>query len=154
MKIIWKIILGLSIAGNLTFAFFAIHGHGGCRMRERERDIRHDKPAFFMDDSCRIQSIVDRMVKEFSLTDAQKQQILQINYSHMRDFSSMDAKYKNDCVGAREAHIQLMKKKVDEIKAVLNDQQKARFEEFINKRRGPHRGEKDEPGDHHSEGIE
>jgi Spy/CpxP family protein refolding chaperone len=97
---------------------------------------------------------VDHMTKEFSLTDDQKQKILQINYSHMRDFITLDAKYKNDCVGAHEAHLQLMKKKVDEIKAVLNDEQKAKFDGFINKRKGVRRGEHRGHGDQPSEGLE
>jgi len=152
MKLIWKIILGLSIAVNLTFVFFVIHGHMGCR--ERVRDFHHDKQSFFMDDSCRIESMVNHMAKELSLTDAQKQQILQINFSHMRDFNTADTKYKNDCIGAREAHIQLMKKKMDEIKAVLSDEQKARLNEHMDKMKGPHHGDHGEPGSHTSEGLE
>jgi Spy/CpxP family protein refolding chaperone len=89
-------------------------------------------------DSCNIQLMVDDMAKQLSLTDQQKQQILEIHYKHMQDMKALQGKYKNDCVGEREARLQLRQKLDADIKAVLTQDQQTKWNEFIKNRRGPH----------------
>jgi Spy/CpxP family protein refolding chaperone len=91
-------------------------------------------------DSCHIQLMVDDMAKQLSLTDQQKQQILNIHYKHMQDMKALQTKYKDDCVGEREARRQLWQQMHTDVKAVLNKDQQVKWDEFIQQRRGPHEG--------------
>jgi Spy/CpxP family protein refolding chaperone len=89
-------------------------------------------------DSCRIQLMVDDMKKALSLTDEQVDKIEQIHYAHIQEVKAIDEKYKNDCVGAREARWALRDKMDTDVKAILNEEQKSKYDEFIDDRRGPH----------------
>jgi hypothetical protein len=146
MKAIWKIILGLAFATILVLAFVIIHG------RPCGKDFHHYRKSNVINDSCRIEVMVNEMAKELSLTDAQKQKILQISFSHSSDMNTIESKYKDDCVGAHEAHMQMMKNKQDEIRAVLNDDQRKKFDEFQNKMRDFHHEERGEHWHHPREG--
>jgi Spy/CpxP family protein refolding chaperone len=152
MKTIWKIILGLEFILILILAFFVFRGH--MCIKENHRDWR----PHFMVDSCHVQGMVNDLSKELSLTEDQKQKILQISYSNMQDMNTIDSKYKNDLEGARKARMEQMHKKMDEIKAVLTDVQKTKFDELLNKRKGPYHGEPfghwghGDPRGHHMDG--
>jgi Spy/CpxP family protein refolding chaperone len=89
-------------------------------------------------DSCRIQLMVDDMKQALDLSDKQVKEIEQIHYDHMEEAKEMKSKYKNDCVAARDARIAMRDKVHQEIEAVLNDDQKVKFGEFIAQRKGPH----------------
>jgi Spy/CpxP family protein refolding chaperone len=91
-------------------------------------------------DSCHIQLMVDDMAQQLSLTDQQKQQVLEIHYKHMQDMKALQGKYRNDCVGEREARNQLRQQMHSEVMAVLNKYQQAKWDEFIKERCGPHGG--------------
>lgn len=89
-------------------------------------------------DSCRIQLMVDDMRQALDLSDKQVKEIEQIHYAHMEEVKNLQDKYKGDCVGEREARRSMREKVHEEIKAVLNDEQKVKFDEFIAQRQGPH----------------
>jgi Spy/CpxP family protein refolding chaperone len=112
-------------------------GNGRGKAYDHGPGPRHGYP-----DSCRIQLMVDDMKKALSLTDEQVDEIEQIHYAHIQEAKSIDEKYSNDCVAAREAHWALRDKMDSEVKGVLNDEQKNKYEEFMNERRGPHNSHK------------
>jgi Spy/CpxP family protein refolding chaperone len=89
-------------------------------------------------DSCHIQLMVDDMKQALDLSDKQVEEIEQIHYKHMQEVKDLQMKYQGDCVGEREARRSTRDKVHEEIKAVLNDDQKAKFDEFVADRRGPH----------------
>ncbi len=94
-------------------------------------------------DSCRIQLMVDDMREPLSLSDNQVQQIEQIHYNHMEEAKELRRKYKNDCVGARDARKEMRDQVQSEVKDVLNEEQKKQFDAFLAGRRsnhGPHHG--------------
>ncbi len=132
MKSKVKVFLVVTIAILMNIAFVNINGQSGDMEHHYSRN-QHEMP-----DSCHIQLMVEHLAKELLLTNDQKQKILQINYAHMSDFKAIKTKYKNDCVGEEEAHKQAIQKKDDEIKAVLNDPQKAKFDEILNERQEHH----------------
>ncbi|MBA7529525.1 hypothetical protein ES705_21723 [subsurface metagenome] len=98
----------------------------------------HGRHGHWVSDSCRVQLMVDDLSKELSLTDEQKQKIEEIHYAHINEVKELREKYQNDCVGARDARIQLRQKMDDEVKKILNKEQQAKYEEFMSERRGPH----------------
>lgn len=89
-------------------------------------------------DSCRIQLMVDDMKQALDLSDEQVKKIEQIHYTHMKEAQNLQNKYKGDCVGEREARRSMRDEIHKEIKEVLNDEQKVKFDEFIAQRQGPH----------------
>ncbi len=98
----------------------------------------HDGSCPWMTDSCRIQLMVDDLSKELSLTEQQKQQIEEIHYAHISEMRQLRSKYKNDCVGEREARFQLRDKLDKDVKSVLTKEQQEQFDSFMCERRGPH----------------
>jgi hypothetical protein len=94
-------------------------------------------------DSCHIQLMVDDMAKQLSLTDQQKQQILNIHYRHMQDMKALQGKYKNDCVGEKEARNKLWQQMHSDVMTVLNKEQQTKWDEIMKDRRGPHGGRHD-----------
>jgi hypothetical protein len=132
MKLKVKVLLVTAIAILMNVAFVNINGQSGDTEYQYGRNT-HEAP-----DSCRIQLMVEHLAKDLLLTNDQKQRILQINYAHMNDIKTIKAKFRNDCVGEDEAHRQAMQKKDDEIKAVLNDPQKAKFDDMLKKQKEPH----------------
>lgn len=97
-----------------------------------------------MSDSCRVQLMADDLAKELSLSDKQKKEIEEIHYAHMIEVEKLHKEYesKNDCVGERNAHIQLKEKMDADVKKVLDEKQQTLYDEFMKERRGPH-------GNHH-----
>lgn len=104
----------------------------------------HGGQGHWKPDSCRIQLMVDDLVKELSLSEEQRKQIEEIHYAHIDDVEKIHTEYKdkNDCVGERNARIQLKEKMDAEIKTILNKEQQTLYDEFMRERRGPH-------GNHH-----
>ncbi|MBN2524170.1 MAG: hypothetical protein JXB24_12940 [Bacteroidales bacterium] len=98
----------------------------------------HDGPGTWMTDSCRILLMVDDLSKELSLTEEQKLEIEEIHYAHISEMKQLRNKYKNDCVGEREARFQLRDKLDKDVKAVLTKEQQEQFDSFLCERRGPH----------------
>ena len=78
------------------------------------------------------------MKQALDLSDGQVKEIEQIHYAHMQEVKDLRGKYSDDCVGEREAHRALRNKVHTEISAVLNDEQKVKFGEFIAQHKGPH----------------
>jgi Spy/CpxP family protein refolding chaperone len=89
-------------------------------------------------DSCRVQLMVDDMRQALSLNDQQVAKIEQIHYAHIQEMKAIDQQYTNDCVGARDARWALRDKIDSDVKAVLNEDQKVKYDEFVAERRGPH----------------
>jgi len=109
-----------------------------------------DKPhhGHGMPDSCHIQKMVDDLAVVLVLTDQQKQQITTISYAHMQEVKALHEKDKNNCEGNKEAHDQLRQKMDTDIKAVLNKDQQAKYDEFMKEKRGPqckHHGDMKNP---------
>ena len=82
--------------------------------------------------------MVDDMREPLSLTDKQVATIEQIHYDHMQKAEQLRGKYKNDCVGAREARRAMRDQVQSEVKDVLNDEQKKQFDAFLAGRRSHH----------------
>jgi hypothetical protein len=99
-------------------------------------------------DSCHIQLMVEDMTKQLSLTDQQKQQILNIHYKHMQDMKTLQGKYKNDCVGENEARNKLSRQMHADIMTVLNKEQQTKWDEIMKDRGGPHGGHHDWNNNH------
>ena len=92
-------------------------------------------------DSCHVQLMVDDLAQQLSLTDAQRQKVLDIRLAHIDEINKIQAKYAGDCLGERNARWDSRKKMDEQIKAVLNDDQKQKYEEIMGQWRGPyHRG--------------
>ncbi len=91
-------------------------------------------------DSCHMKQMVADMAKELSLSDDQQLKIEEIHYAHMQEMKALHDKYKNNCEGEPEAHHKLMQKLEGDIKAVLNADQQAKYDEFIKDKRGQHGG--------------
>jgi Spy/CpxP family protein refolding chaperone len=101
-------------------------------------DVPHHNGGYGPPDSCHIQLMVDDMAKQLTLTDQQRQQILEIHYKQMQEVKALPAKYKNDCVGEREARNQLRQQIHTEVRAVLNKDQQVKFDKSMKERCGRH----------------
>lgn len=134
MKSVLKVsVLSVMILLVAAWNVEAQPGNGRGKAYDHGPGPRHGYP-----DSCRIQLMVDDMKKALSLNDEQVDKIEQIHYAHMQEAKSIDEKYSNDCVAARDAHWALRDKMDTEIKNVLKEEQKTKYDEFIKERRGPH----------------
>ncbi len=100
----------------------------------------HGGHGHWRSDSCRVQLMVDDLAKELSLSDKQRKEIEEIHYAHISEVQKLHKEYesKNDCVGERNAHIQLKEKMDAEVKKVLDKEQQTLYDEFMKERRGPH----------------
>ena len=91
-------------------------------------------------DSCHVQLMVGDLAQQLSLTDAQQQKVLDIRLAHIDEINKIHAKYAGDCLGERDARWESRKKMDTQIKALLNDEQKQKYDQIMSQRRGPHRG--------------
>lgn len=89
-------------------------------------------------DSCRIQLRVDDMRQALDLSENQVKQIEEIHYAHVNEAKAIQKDYQDDCVGEREARRSLREKMDKEVKATLKKEQLAKYDEFMEARRGPH----------------
>lgn len=89
-------------------------------------------------DSCRIQLMVDDLRQEIGLNDQQVKNIEAIHFAHIAEVKAIRSEYRNDCVGARQAHWDLRAKVDGEVKALLNAEQGKKYDAFMAERRGPH----------------
>lgn len=89
-------------------------------------------------DSCHIQLMVDDMKKALDLSEKQVDQIEQIHYAHIAEVKELKTEYQDDCVAVRDARIAMRDKVHADVKAVMNDEQQLKFDEFIAERMGPH----------------
>lgn len=121
-----SLILGfLIIAGNLN-------------AQQRQRSEQQHPP--MLPDSSRIVQMVDEMATSLALTQEQKTKVSELHMVHFAEAKKMMEKAKS----AHEQH----RKKMDafrgefekEVKALLNEEQKAEFEKFV-KNRGPRPGQ-------------
>ena len=134
MKAIVKLSMMLALAAMVpVFSANAQPGPGKC-----PHGKGHGFGPGFGSDSCHIQLMVEDMADSLSLTDEQKAAILDIHYTHMQEMKSISGQYQNDCVGEREARIASRNKMDEAIKKVLSDDQLAKYNEFMEGRRGPH----------------
>jgi Spy/CpxP family protein refolding chaperone len=92
----------------------------------------------FGPDSCHVQLMVDDLAKELDLSEDQEAKILQLHYDHMAEVKAFRTEYKNDCVGARDARLASREKLDNSIIKLLDDEQKGKYKEFMDDRRGPH----------------
>lgn len=132
-----KTILRLSLAVMLlsTVAIFSADGQRG---HGRWQGHGHGGGFGFGPDSCHIQMRVADLADELGLSDKQEKKILDLHYAHMEGVKTFSTKYKNDCVGAREARITFRTEFDDSVKKILNSDQLAKYDEFMDDRRGPH----------------
>lgn len=134
MKTMVKLGMMLALATSLAvYTTEAQPGHG-----KGERGYGPGNGMGFRPDSCHLQLMVDDMAKALSLTDKQKADILELHYAHMAEMKSIPGKYKNDCVGEREARIAARKELDESVKKLLTAEQLAKYDEFMEQRRGPH----------------
>jgi Spy/CpxP family protein refolding chaperone len=90
-----------------------------------------------MPDSCRKKCMDDKLAKELSLTDVQKQKISEIHASH---FEQMKALREADsiCFAKSKDQHQKLRAEIDkEIKQILTDDQKVKFDALKADRKGP-----------------
>jgi Spy/CpxP family protein refolding chaperone len=101
----------------------------------------HDgPPSKNMPDSCRKRCADERLARELSLTDVQKQKLAEIHASH---FEQMNALRKADSANfekSREQRQQVQEKINTEIKQILTDEQKVKFDAFVAERKSKHKG--------------
>ncbi|MBN1951030.1 MAG: hypothetical protein JW801_07490 [Bacteroidales bacterium] len=102
------------------------HGHG--------RGPGHG----FGPDSCHLQLMVNDAAKEVGLTEKQEAELLQLHYDHLAEIKTINANNKNDCVAARDARIASREKMDTRIKKMLSEDQLAKYDQFMQERRGPH----------------
>lgn len=139
MKSIGKFSLGLTLAVFFAFAFVNIQAQPGNDDHHRGMHMNN------MPDSCHVKMMADKLAQELSLTDAQKQKVLEIEYSHMKEMKAINAKLESAMDEARKAHEKVKQAVEGEVKVVLNDDQKVKYDEFLSKRQDSHHGEH---GDH------
>jgi Spy/CpxP family protein refolding chaperone len=100
----------------------------------------HEGPGGPMPDSCRAKCMIDNLSKELSLTADQKQKVEAIHKAH---FEEMKAAREQDsiCMAKnREQHEQMRSEMDNEIKKILNDEQKVKFDSLMKDKREPHKG--------------
>lgn len=134
MKSSLKMKWGLLI-GTLFFVSTIIIAQPG-RGKEPRQGQGYDR----MPDSCRAKCMIDNLSKELSLDAGQKQKIETIHFAH---FEKMKVVREQDslCMARnRERHDKIRDDMDNEIKAVLSEAQKAKYDSIMNGRRGPYRG--------------
>ena len=86
-------------------------------------------------DSASITQMVDELATALSLTEDQKSAVSELHFSHFAEANALMKKNEGD----REAMDSLRKDLETQVKALLTDDQKAKYEEII-KSRGPRPG--------------
>jgi Spy/CpxP family protein refolding chaperone len=100
----------------------------------------HDGPGGPMPDSCRAKCMIDNLSKELSLSEDQKQKVTAIHNAHSKE---MKVLHEQDsiCMAKNKEQHELMRTEMDnEIKKILNDTQKVKFDSIMTEKRGPHKG--------------
>jgi hypothetical protein len=114
-------------------------GNGGRPDNRVQRELGRGQPPA-LPDSTQIVRIVEDMAKALKLTDAQKSHISDLHFAH---FAAMKDRM-GQAKGAREDHRKEMDalrlRFEDDVKALLNEEQKREFEATA-KKRGPRAGQ-------------
>jgi hypothetical protein len=91
-------------------------------------------------DSTRVRCIIDDLSKDLSLSAEQKQKVSAIQTAH---YEKMKEVHKQDsiCMAKNKEQQQQMRAEMDnDIKAVLNEGQKMKYDSIMTEKRGPHKG--------------
>ncbi|NQV36472.1 MAG: hypothetical protein HQ509_00515 [Candidatus Marinimicrobia bacterium] len=92
-------------------------------------------------DSKQIVQMVDELATALSLTEEQKTKVSEMHFAHFEEAKDQMEKSKTSRNNDRHAMDALRKEFEEQVKAVLNDEQKKQFETFI-KNHGPEHGPK------------
>lgn len=103
----------------------------------------HQPPA--LPDSTQIVKIVDEMAASLALTDQQKSQVSELHFTHFADAKELMSSSQSDRETHRRKMNGLRKKFENDVKALLDDEQKKKFDEFA-KSRDPRSGQSGQPG--------
>ena len=90
-------------------------------------------------DSARIAQMVDEMATALSLTEEQKSAVSELHFAHFADAKALMEKRQGDRESHRQAMDALRKTFDEQVKALLTDEQKAKYKTFM-KNRGPRPG--------------
>lgn len=91
-----------------------------------------------MPDSTQIVKMVDELSEELALSDEQKAQLVKLHIAHFDTLKEMREKNRDDREGGREAMRASMEAFDGQVKALLTDEQKTKYDEIRkNRRRGP-----------------
>ncbi len=127
----------LLLAGGATV--FANDGQPGGGNRGpaggRNQGARGGDQPPALPDSTQIVQIVEEMAKTLSLTAEQKDQISDLHFAHFAEAKIMMTQASGDRAGHRKKMEGLRDDFEKEIKAQLNDEQKAKFEKLAKSRR-------------------
>ena len=92
-------------------------------------------------DSTQIVKMVNDMANELSLTEIQKKEITNLHLSHFKEVHILMEKTKAEKIKNKEK-MEILKKDFDEqIKVLLTDDQKEKFEKFLETHKPPQRPE-------------
>jgi hypothetical protein len=94
-----------------------------------------------MPDSCRAKCMIDDLSKVISLSDVQKQKISEIHAAH---FKQMKDEHEQDsiCMARNwEKHQQMRTEMDNEVKQILTDDQKTKYDAYMAEKRVPHKGQ-------------
>lgn len=87
----------------------------------------------FMPDSARITAMVDELAKEVSLNKEQREKALAIYFASFADLSKQVEKNRGDFSAMRKIRSEVTEKRNKEIKALLKEDQKEKFDKFLKK---------------------
>jgi len=93
-----------------------------------------------MPDSCRAKCMIDNLSKELSLDAGQKQKIETIHLAHFEKMKGVLEQDSTCLARNRELHDKMRDDMDKEIKAVLTEPQKAKYDSIMTGKRGPYRG--------------
>ena len=85
-------------------------------------------------DSTRIVQMVEEMAGSLSLTDDQKDEVLELHFAHFAEVEARMAGANDDREEHREEMEALRAEFQNDVKALLDDEQKAKYEELMKER--------------------
>ena len=97
----------------------------------------HGGPGTHMPDSCRAKHMMDNLTKDLSLSADQQQKITAIHKAHFEKMKAMREQDSICMARNREQHMQMRSDMDNEIKALLNAEQKSKYDSIMADRRGP-----------------
>jgi Spy/CpxP family protein refolding chaperone len=109
----------------------------------------HDGPPCIQrDDSCRKACMDDKLAKELSLTEEQKQKLSKIHAAHYNEMKALRETDSINFANSRELHQKLRAEMEKEIKQILTDEQKAKFDTMKADKKCPYNDGPNKGGKH------
>lgn len=128
-KTIWVLVIFSIITGT---AFGQPGNNRGQRNPDRDQTNRPHQP--MVPDSAQTIEMVDELATALSLTEDEKEAVLELHFLHFAKVKELMEQTSGDRKSHREQMDALRSEFQKEIKALLNEEQFEKFEEFMKKR--------------------